>query len=243
MSMTLSDMQRSLVKEAYAAFFRDPTSAQRQRAKEVLLDPEAPATAVFISARHLLGPTFISYEPDTLWQELELADANRDKLMAAIALAMTPSFYWDYRVFGATVHALSNDPVRPEEVPHCDAGPMAWAAFEAELLFALSDGESTRPEFDEPVEAYIAVALFDEGFVLPPSGLQFAAAELKAKLPKDSALLLGETEKAWADLPKEKLEQKKFEATPLGAQLDKLATSWIYVAEKTKRLRSELEKL
>jgi hypothetical protein len=120
---------------------------------------------------------------------------------------------------------------------------MAWAAFEAELLFALSDGESTRPEFDEPVEAYIAVALFDEGFVLPPSGLQFAAAELKAKLPKDSALLLGETEKAWAELPKEKLEQKKFDNSPLGAQLDKLATSWIYVLEKTTRLRDTLATL
>jgi hypothetical protein len=163
--------------------------------------------------------------------------------MAAIALAMTPSFYWDYRVFGATVHALSNEMVRPEEVPHCDAGPMAWAAFEAELLFALTDGESTRPVYDSSVEAYVAVALFDEGFVTPPSGLGFAADELKSKVSGDSHVLREEVEKAWAALPKEGLEQKKFEDTALGTQLEKLATSWLYVSEKTKRLRSELERL
>jgi hypothetical protein len=241
--MTLSELQCLAVKEAYAAFFKEPTNAQKAYAKEVMQDSEATATAVFIAARHLLGPTFLSYEPETLWLELDPCSANRDKLMAAIALAMTPSFYWDYRVFGATVHALSNDLVRPEEVPHCDAGPMAWTAYEAELLFSLSDGESTRPEFDESVEAYVAVSLFDEGFVLPPTGLKFATAELKAKLPKDAALLLEETEKAWAALPKEKFEQNKFDDSPLGAQLDKLATSWLYVSEKTKRMRQDLEKL
>jgi len=241
--VTLSDQQRLVVKEAYAAFFRSPTHAQKDHAKAVLQDCDATATAVFVAARHLLGPTFVSYEPETLWLELDPCASNRDKLMAAIALAMTPSFYWDYRVFGATVHALSNGHVQPEEVPHCDAGPMAWAAFEAELLFALSFGESTRPEFDDCVQAYIAVALFDEGFVYPPAGLHVVADELKARLPKSAALLLGETEKAWTALPKEKLEQKKFDDSPLGAQLEKLAASWVYVSEKTKRLRGELEQL
>lgn len=241
--MTLSEQQRTAVKEAYAAFFRNPTNAQKANAKALMQDPEASATAVFVAARYLLGPTFEAYEPETLWQELDPCMSNRDKLMAAIALAMTPSFYWDYRVFGATVHALNNEMVRPEEVPHCDAGPMAWASFEAELLFALTDGESTRPVYDPSVEAYVAVALFDEGFVTPPSGLSFAAEELKAKISPDSQVLRREVEKTWAALPKENLGQKKFEDSALGAQLSKLADSWLYVEEKTKRLRSELGKL
>lgn len=241
--MTLSDLQRLAVKEAYAAYFRSPTNAQKQRAKELMQDPEAPATAVFIAARHLLGPTFVTYEPETLWLELDPCPINRDKLMAAIALAMTPSFYWDYRVFGATAHAFSNEAVAPAEVPKCDGGQMAWAAFEAELLFALSDGESTRPEFDESIEAYVAVSLFDEGFVTTPSGLGFALEELKAKLGTEHCELGKTVEHDWAALPKDALEQKKFEDSPVGAQLQRLATSWIYVGGKTKQLREELSRL
>ena len=241
--MTLSELQRTLVKEAYAAYFRSPTNAQKAHAKEVMQDCDAPATAVFIAAKHLLGPTFITYEPETLWLELDPCHSNRDKLMGAIALAMTPSFYWDYRVFGATTHAFTNEMVSPESVPKCDAGQMAWAAFEAELLFAITDGESTRPEYDESVEAYVAVSLFDEGFVTTPSGLGFAAAELTSKVSPDALNLKKETEDAWAALPKEKLEQRTFENNALGAQLSKLATSWVYVAEKTNQLRAELAKL
>jgi hypothetical protein len=238
--MTLSELQRTLVKEAYAAYFRQPTNAQKAYAKEVMKDCAAPATAVLIAARHLLGPTFLSYEPETLWLELDPCSNNRDKLMAGIALAMTPSFYWDYRVFGATTHALNDEMVSPEEVPMCSPEQMAWAAFEAELLFALTDGESTRPEYDPTVEAYVAMSLFYEGLVIPPAGLGFAAAELTAKVVPDALNLQKETETAWAALPKESLEQKKFEDSALGAQLMKLATSWCYVAAKAKDLRERL---
>ena len=241
--MTLSDLQRLVVKEAYAAYFKEPTQAQKQNAKEVLQDCDAPATAVFVAARHLLGPTFIAYEPETLWLELDPCLANRDKLMAAIALAMTPSFYWDYRVFGATTHALNNEMVVPEAVPHCSPSQMAWAAFEAELLFALSDGESTRPEFDPSVEAYVAVCLFDAGMATTPPGLSFAAEELERKVSADSLNLKKETEDAWAALPKDALENKKFENNPLGTQLQRLAAAWVYVEAKTKVLRAELGKL
>jgi hypothetical protein len=110
-------------------------------------------------------------------------------------------------------------------------------------LFALTDGESTRPEFDDCVQAYIAACLFEEGYSTPPVGLGFTADELANKISADSLNLKKETAAAWAALPKEKLEQKKFEDSPLGAQLAKLATSWVYVEEKTKKLRSELEKL
>lgn len=241
--MTLSDLQRTLVKEAYAAYFREPTNAQKAYAKEVMQDCTAPATAVLIAARHLLGPTFLTYEPETLWLELDPCLSNRDKLMAGIALAMTPSFYWDYRVFGATTHALNDEMVSPEEVPMCGPEQMAWAAFEAELLFALTDGDSTRPEYDPSVEAYVAMSLFYEGLVTPPVGLGFATTELTAKVVPDALTLQKETETAWAALPKEKLEQKSFEDSALGAQLMKLSISWCYVAAKAKDLRSRLASL
>lgn len=241
--MTLSELQRTVVKEAYAAFFKVPSNVQRDRAKSVMEDCEASATAVMVAARYALGPAFIAYEPETLWLELDPCHTNRDKLMAGIALAMTPSFYWDYRVFGATTHALNNERVAPETVPKCGPDQMAWATFEAELLFALTDGESTKPEYDASVEAYVASCLFDEGFVIPPAGLGFAEEELTGMLQMRSLTLQKETKAAWAALPKEKLEQKKFEDSALGAQLMKLAQVWTYVEAKTNSLRTELEKL
>lgn len=238
--MTLSELQRTVVKEAYAAYFKEPSAQQKVHAKEVMQDPTAPATTVLIAARYLLGPTFLSYEPETIWLELDPCNANRDKVMAGIALAMTPSFYWDYRVFAGTVHALNNEAVVPEAVSCCGPEQMAWAVFEAELMFALTDGESTSPVYDPSVEAYIASCLFEEGYVMAPVGLGFAGEELKTLLRSNAPLLQKETEAAWAALPKEKLEQKTFEDSPLGAQLEKLAAAWTYVAEKTHRLQSEL---
>jgi hypothetical protein len=241
--MTLSDLQRTVVKEAYAAYFKAPSNAQKAHAKTVMQDPQATATSVLIAAHYLLGPTFLAYEPETLWLELDPCLANRDKLMAAIALAMTPSFYWDYRVFGATAHAFTNEMVIPESVPKCDAGQMAWACFEAELIYALTDTGNSVPEFDPCIEAYVAVSLWDEGFATTPSGLGFANEELQAKVSKEALTLKDETEKAWAALHKEKLEHHRFEDSPLGAQLAKLATSWVHVAGKTSQLRSQITAL
>lgn len=238
----LAQQQRLAVKEAYAAFFKESTQASKAHAKSVIADPESAATALFIAAKHLLGAGFVTYEPDTLWLELDPPTPNRDKLMAGIALAMTPSFYWDYRVFGATTHAFTDDPVQPTDVPRCTPGAMAWTAFEAELLFALSDGESTVPDHDPCVDAYVATVLFDEGFVLPPVGLGFCVEELKSYLPKEALVLRSEVESAWSAFPKEKIDSSKFEDNPLGAQLRKLAEAWLYVAERTKLLRNQLEK-
>lgn len=240
--MTLSELQRTLVTKAYAAYFRTPTQAQKAYAKELMADCEASATAVLIAAKHLLGPTFTAWEPETLWLELDPCIANRDKLMAAIALAMTPSFYWDYRVFGATVHAFSDEKVVPEEVPRCTPAAMAWGAFEAELIYAMTDGESSRPEFDDAVNAYITTVLLEDGFVLPPSGLNCCADEFKARLSGEAMQLREETTKAWAALPKERLPSKEAK-TPLEAQLLKLADCWHYVEAKAERLQQELSRL
>ena len=241
--MTLSEQQRTAVKEAYAAYFKTPNNAQKAYAKEVMQDPTASATAVLIAARHLLGPTFLSYEPETIWLELDPCPNARDKLMAAMALDMTPSFYWDYRVFGATTHALNDEAVAPETVPNCTPEQMAWATFEAELLFAITDGESTRPEYDESIEAYVAVCLFEAGLAIPPVGLGFAKEELDKNISPDALSLKTETEKAWAALPKEKLELHKFDDNALGAQLKKLAATWTYVSDRTVALRGNIAKL
>jgi hypothetical protein len=119
---------------------------------------------------------------------------------------------------------------------------MAWATFEAELLYAITDTESSVPEYDESIEAYIAVSLWDEGYVIPPAGLGAAAAELKKRLNPEASLLRSEVEKAWAELPKDRLDVHKIKDGALGAQLLKLAEPWLYVGERTRSLREYLGK-
>ena len=239
---SLSDTQRLAVREAYVAYTHASTGEQRRYAKALMQDPKATATALLIAARHLLGPEMLAYEPDTLWRELDPCPINRDKLSAALALAMTPSFYWDYRVFGYTAHALNNEAVQSETVPRCTSEQMAWAAFEAELLFAMTDDTSTRPEFDSAVEAYTAAILWDDGFVVPPVGLGFCAQELEVRTSA-AAELKSKTVAAWSALPKDKIDASKFTDDALGAQLSKLSTAWIYVTDQTKMLRQQLAQL
>lgn len=236
---SLADIQRSLVKEAYAAYLKTPTASSRKRAEAVLADCTASATAVMVAARHLLGPAFVAYEPESLWLQADVCTANRDKLLAGITLAVMPAFYWDYRAFGATTQAINEELVQTSSVPKCRPEQMAWSSFEAELLFALNDEESTRPEYDSAVAAYVAATLYEDGYVLPPVGLGFCAEELDQMLSADAKTLKQKTSKAWAELPKDSLPSK-YEDDALGAQLTRLAGCWKYVASRASFLREQL---
>ena len=241
--MTLSELQHLAVKEAFAAYYSSSTQLKKDVARSILQDAAAPATAVLVAARQLLGPMFLAYEPETLWLELDPCHSARDKLMAAIALAMTPSFYWDYRVFGATTHALNDEIVLPADVPRCTAEQMVWAAFEAELLLALteSENENTQPVYDDSVKAYVAVTLFTEGRVLPPTGLVFADEELQRLLSPEALVLRKEIKEAWEARPKgTSLETMSRETSPVGIQIQHLAATWAYVEARTERLRASL---
>lgn len=239
---TLAETQRALVKEAYAAYFKTPTAATKKLSEQILADCTSSATAVLIAARHLLGPTFTAYEPESIWLQTDTCPLNRDKLMAGIALDVMPSFYWDYRVFAATTHALNDEGVSPDSVPQCTPEQMAWSVFEAELLFALNDDQNTRPDYDQAVQNYMAVCLFDEGYVYPPVGLSDTVDELEKMTGDDWKDLRQKTSKAWAELPKDKLTSTKFEDNALGAQLTRLAGCWVYVTSRAERLREELAK-
>lgn len=240
---SLSDAQRMLVKEAYAAYLKVPTASSKKKAEAILADCNSSGTAVMVAARHLLGPTFTSYEPESIWLQTDMCAINKDKLMAGVALDVMPSFYWDYRVFGATTHALNDEAVNPDYVPLCSSEQMAWAVFEAELIFALNDGEGTRPDYDQSVQNYMAACLFDEGFVVPPVGLGDTADELERMISEDAQLLRQKTSEAWAKLPKDNLSSVKFEDNALGAQLTRLADCWRYVSARTELAREQLKLL
>lgn len=237
---SLSDAQRMLVKEAYAAYLMTPTASSKKKAEKILADCTSSATAVMVATRHLLGPTFTAYEPESIWLQTDMCAINKDKLMAGVALDVMPSFYWDYRVFGATTHALNDEAVNPDYVPLCSSEQMAWSVFEAELLFALNDGEGTRPDYDQAVQNYMAACLFDEGFIVPPVGLNDTADELELMVSPEANALRQKISEAWAKLPKDNLSSVKFEDNALGAQLTRLADCWRYVTARTDMVRQQL---
>lgn len=239
--MRLSELQRTLVRAAYEAYFRQPNATQREKAKRFLQDSTTCATTVLVSAKYVLGPTFLSYEPETVWLETDASPLNRDKLMASMALGMTPSFYWDYRVFGATVHALNDEKVNVSYVPKCTPEQITWAVFEAELIFAMLDNGDTTPEFDQPVQSYIASCLFEEGYVTPPVGLSIVSDDMARLIAPDSLPLKTEVETAWAKLSKDTIDPRSFGDSALGAQMTRLADCWNYVYKRATRLKEQLD--
>lgn len=242
--MSLEKTLRDLARDAYAAYRQKSTAARKQAAEVILNQDEAPATALLIAVRHVLGPGALAWEPESLWLELgDISYSNRDEISAAIALTMTPSFYWDYRVFGATVQALNHMPVVADQIPHFDAYTTPWAVYEAELIFALGDDGDTTPHFDDEPAAYVATLLHDAGFVHCPPLLSFASDLLTKQLTAEGKELATKVKQAWAELPKEGLEDHVFEDTSLGAQLQNLASSHVYLVNRAAALRTALDTL
>lgn len=172
-----------VVNTAYKAYKAAAKKTKAAAAHKALENSATPATTVLIAAIHLLGPIeeFKTWEPETLWLTLgDVAIINRDKLLAAIALDVTPSFYWDYRVMGNTVLAFNNIAVGVRNIPAPTPEQLAWGVWEAELIYALTEtGDVEAPELDDEPAAYTAALLHDAGFAKAPEFLFFAEEKLK----------------------------------------------------------------
>jgi len=174
------------VKAAHAAYTRNPTGDSKKKSREIVQDCEASATLVTIATRHLLGPTFSVWEPETIWLELDPCLSNRDKLMASITLASTTAFYTDFRAFAAVIQACNGEAVTSDALPHCTPEQLAWGRFEAELLFSLHDQEDVDPHFDAAPAGFTAACLLNAGMVVTPPGLEFAEGALKDLLTDEA---------------------------------------------------------
>lgn len=203
--------------------------------KAVFQDPDAFASELFVHARGILGPDFYKWEPETLWRELPEVNAlNRDKLLAAQALATVPSFYWDPRVYGNTVLAMNNEAVFAGRLPtHINAPALVWGTVEAEILFALH-GEEAEPEFDTDVVTYVAILLFDEGYTNAP--VDFADEILREHLSETGQELHAKVKAAWRAHSKSRLEADAFEDSALGVQMERQAACYLYAVKRAEDL-------
>lgn len=211
-------------------------SMSTEKARKALLDPESPALLLYVAARAFYGPTVASYEPESLWTQLDVPLLNRDKLMGALTLQVFPSFYWDIRVFGHTCLAFNNQAAHTELVPKPLPEHLAAAIFEAQLLFQL-DTETT-PEFDDEVAAYVAACLAHEGLTYTPPLMSFAEEHLERILSPEGQKLGAAMKKIAAE------EHPKVDSeSALGVQLARYEQIGAYVAARRTEIAAHISTL
>lgn len=183
--------------ETLRAKLKPLESMSADRARSLLLDETTPALLLYVAALAFYGSTVATYEPETLWSQLDVPLINRDKLLAAMNLQVFPSFYWDIRVFGHTCLAFCDQPAFTELTPKPIPEHVAWGVLEAQLIFQIDT--DAEPVFDEEVAAYVAATLAHDGITHVPSVLDFAEEHLTRilspagrKISADMKLLVDE---------------------------------------------------
>ncbi len=213
-------------------------------ARRVLASDSSAAIAVLVAARELLGE-HESWEPEAIWLTLEHSGVdpspvNRAKLLAASALLLVPSFYWDGLVFEKTAVTFAGRQPNPAALDEATAAELAWAVKEAGWLLSLDDHE--QPDFAHEPAAYAAVVLAREGLVLAPPQLSFCQDLLDSLNPGQSALK-AKVQAAWEALDSHEFETHRYDETPTGVQLAHLAAIGMHVRDHTQRAAADLSLL
>lgn len=156
--------------------------------RSLLLEERYPATVLYTLCLKTFGSEFHEWEPETIWMELQdefkvdPVDSNKDKIISAVTLVTSNSFYEDFRVFEAVCKGLNGEsgdlewltPLTPEEV--------TWAVVESRIL------DSTPEDFSLEVATYTAETLRLGGIYHCPKPLTFC--QLSAKYPMDKYIPL-----------------------------------------------------
>lgn len=124
----------------------------------------------------------LTWDPETIALEIEddhniaLPKLVHDRLMTAINLVTTDSFFKSCPDFIAYCNVLSGTPYGPEWDP-ADAIEVAWGITEG-MLIRPPDDDDEEP-FTEEIRAYIGKVLDDEGIMNAPDILQIALRDAK----------------------------------------------------------------
>jgi len=164
------------------------------RIKQLLMDPDTFATTLLVICVDLFGFEMLGapgeedgdYEDpwaaETIRAELyrrlgvNLPACNLDKIMSLVAVLTTDLFYNNVDRFIRICNILSGDELDPGVFDPADADEMAWAIME---VFLNDPPESDQP-FCSDIQAYMGIALQNEGFINAPETLRFAKFESDA---------------------------------------------------------------
>lgn len=167
-----------LAKAAISALSKTDESA----ARKLLADPHATAPALFAACRQLLGPTWVSWEPETIRHELDglgASEVNYEKALAACVTVSSGAPWWEWRAFCAACNAFSGIPSDTSGLTPPEPEDMAAGVMDLTLVYGMgTDSTDVNPEWSDEVEAYVAASLAHHGFCLAPDELYFAQERL-----------------------------------------------------------------
>jgi hypothetical protein len=203
------------------------------------------AIGIMLAAKELLGDHH-SWEPESVWLSLkergiDLSEANRSKLMAAVALVYVPSFYWDGVVFEKTALALDGVVGNPDALEEATSAQLAWAVEEAGWIARINHLDT--PVFQHEPSAYAAVVLHREGMVLAPRQLSFAQELLDEMNRRGDRDLKERVRERWDAMKGEGLAGHTYGEDPEGVQLARLAAVELHVQERDDAAGSEASRL
>jgi hypothetical protein len=137
--------------------------------KDLVLDHDAPATALNILLLKLYGAACYGWEPETLWLELmddlyidHIPDDIKDKISAIITLNVSDQFYDRWEVFENIGQALNDMDVYTEDMTPLDPEHLTWTIMEAML------NDETSKSFSPDVGGYISTVFKSNGVSTPP---------------------------------------------------------------------------
>lgn len=120
----------------------------------------------------------LGWDPNTITLEIEeefdveLPQCVLDKLMAAINILTSDTFYRSLPDFITFCNVLSGDTYRPDMFDPADSAEVAWGITEG-LLISPPEDEQDGP-FSDEIRAYIGAVLDQEGIINAPDVLQIA---------------------------------------------------------------------
>lgn len=124
------------------------------------------------------GTEALQWDPATIVMEVEeefdvdLPQVAIDKLMVAINILTSDSFYNSLPDFITFCNVLSGDTYRPDMFDPADSAEVAWGMTEG-LLIAPPEDDEDGP-FSDEIRAYIGAVLDSEGIINAPDILQIA---------------------------------------------------------------------
>jgi hypothetical protein len=155
------------------------------RRKQALMDEDSSATVLAVLVTDVLSLTqedrWWDWDPETVRMEVEetfnveLPEANFNKLMAAQQLITSDGFYQDLPTFIQLCNALYNGTIDTRSFDPADAAEISWGITEALLLWP-PDPQAEKP-FSDKIVKYIGKAIHDEGIMQPPDVLRLGILE------------------------------------------------------------------
>lgn len=213
-------------------------------ARQLLQSDASSAIALVAATKEILGE-HNAWEPESIWLSLsakgiDVSEANRAKLMAAITLHYVPSFYWDGIVFEKTAIAFDGHAPNPDALEEATSAQLAWAVEEAAWIVAMNHDDPH--EFQHEPAAYAAVIMHREGMVLAPKQLTFAQ-KLLDEMNRGDKDIKDKVKSAWESLDKATLAGHHYSESPEDVQLARLAAIELHVRERDESAGTEVASL